>query len=233
MIKTTRTPLAIVTGGTSGIGLAVSRALIDQGYYVIAASIDSNSSGSGVDSDMFKWIPTDVRSEKQVIKLFQIAAKKQSTLKVLVNCAGIGVFKNLENLTSKDWKNVIDTNLTGSFFCSKLAFNLMRNKGGRIIHLGSISDHIGLCQNGAYAASKFGLRGLSAVINEEGKKYGIMSTLISAGAVYTRIWSDRKEFNANDMLSVSDISQVVVEIVSKGNNVRIDEIKVFPSKGIL
>jgi NAD(P)-dependent dehydrogenase (short-subunit alcohol dehydrogenase family) len=226
-------PLAIVSGGTSGIGLAISQELIRKGYFVLAGSLEPTKNSRVAASKDFLWVKTDIRNEEEVSKLFLAASKITHQLKVLVNCAGVGVFKNLTDITSQDWRTVLDTNLTGSFFCSRLAFEMMRSYGGRIIHIGSICGHIGLPQNAAYAASKFGLRGLSQVINEEGKDFGIKSTIISLGAVYTDIWLNRKDFNSSDMLSVSDVSQTVVEIISKRENVRIDEIKILPPKGIL
>src|SRR6185437_8477610 len=122
-------------------------------------------------------------------------------LAVLVNNAGIGVFKPFTDITLNEWNSMIQTNLTGAFLCSREATKLMlANGGGRIINVGSIAEKIPLANNVAYGASKSGLKGLSNILNEEYKHDKIRVTHICLGATYTDIWADRPEFSKDNML---------------------------------
>ncbi|KFE66738.1 3-oxoacyl-[acyl-carrier protein] reductase [Hyalangium minutum] len=176
----------------------------------------------------------DVTDEASVSTMFEKAEQALGPITLLVNCSGVGIFAPLSELSAEDWRRTIDVNLTGAFLCSREAFKRMKaHGGGRIIHMGSVSDHLALVHNAAYAASKHGLRGLTGVLNEEGKTSSIRATLLSLGAVYTSFWHSRPEFSPSDMLSVDDVAQSIWEIAQKPLNVRVDELRLLPSKGVL
>jgi NAD(P)-dependent dehydrogenase (short-subunit alcohol dehydrogenase family) len=229
--------LVLVTGGTRGLGLAIANALAAQGARVITTSRRSNvrlhPSTQLKPGEIFV-ANLDVTKEKTVDQLFSWIDRAFKSLDVLINNAGVGVFKPTDQISSAEWHTTIDTNLTGSFLCAQAAFRLMKKqKSGRIINIGSICDHVALPDNIAYAASKYGLRGLTEVLNEDGKGFGIRATLVSPGAVYTEIWHGRKGFKRQDMLEPSDVAEAIVDIARKPARVRIDEIRIVPPKGIL
>jgi short-subunit dehydrogenase len=152
----------------------------------------------------------------------------------LVNNAGVGTFKPIVDLSLAEFEETLKTNLTGSFLCMREAARRMKSKGGgRIIQIGSISDHLTLPENGAYAASKFGTRALVGVLNEELKHHGVHCSLVSPGATLTEIWQGRSGFDPNDMISPDDIATTVTDILMRPKGVRIDEVKILPSKGVL
>ncbi|QRO00389.1 SDR family oxidoreductase [Archangium violaceum] len=218
---------AIVVGGTGDIGKAVTARLRAEGLRVVCASND-------VRQETPDEMRVDVTDEASVISLFDRAEKQLGPLALLVNCAGFGAFTPLEEMSLHDWRKTLDVNLTGTFLCAREAFKRMKaHGGGRLIHIGSVSDHLALPMNGAYAASKHGVRGLTGVLNEEGKPYSIRATLISLGAVYTSFWRTRPEFSPADMLSVEEVAQSIWEIARKPLNVRVDEIRLLPPKGVL
>jgi NAD(P)-dependent dehydrogenase (short-subunit alcohol dehydrogenase family) len=218
---------AIVVGGTGEIGKAVLARLRAEGLRTVCASID-------VRQETSEDLRMDVTDEASVTSMFERAEKELGPISILVNCSGIGVFASLPEVSVHDWRRTIDVNLTGAFLCSREAFKRMKTQGGgRIIHIGSVSDHLTLVNNAAYAASKHGVRGLTGVLNEEGKAYSIRATLISLGAVYTSFWHSRPEFSSEDMLSVDEVAQSIWEIARKPLNVRVDEIRLLPPKGVL
>ena len=222
----------LVTGGTRGVGDAIARALTDHGAQTISTTRNPSLPSSAKVSTRIEVL--DVTNEASVRGLFAKIKSEYGRLDVLINNAGVGVFKPLEETTHAEWKEVLDTNLTGAVLCAREAFGLMREQGGgRIINIGSIADYMALPSNAAYAASKFGLRGLSGVINEEGKELGIFSTLLSLGAVYTEIWKDRPGFDASAMLPLSAVADAVLSIVTQKPGVRLDEMKLLPPKGVL
>jgi NAD(P)-dependent dehydrogenase (short-subunit alcohol dehydrogenase family) len=175
-----------------------------------------------------------VREEQSVDALFRYIEASGHNIRALVHCAGIGIFKPLVDLPLEDWNNVISTNLTGAFICTRAAIkHMLPRGGGRIIHIGSVAAQTPLPANGAYGSSKAGLRMLTQIINEEHKADGIRATLLTLGATYTDVWKGRPEFSHSDMLSVQDVADVVVSILAQHLHVRIDETIVLPPKGIL
>ncbi|NVJ22104.1 MULTISPECIES: SDR family oxidoreductase [Myxococcus] len=217
----------IVVGGTGDIGQAVTRKLRAEGLRVLCAAND-------VATETADAVHVDVTREDSVVAMFDKAEAALGPISVLVNCSGVGVFTSLENLSLEDWRRSLEVNLTGTFLCAREAFRRMKPRGGgRLIHIGSVSDHLTLPMNGAYAASKHGVRGLTGVLNEEGKALGIRATLVSLGAVYTSFWKSRPEFSPEDMLSVDDVAQCIWEISTKPLNVRVDEVRLVPPRGVL
>ncbi|MFY1828387.1 SDR family oxidoreductase [Myxococcus fulvus] len=217
---------AIVVGGTGSIGTAVIHRLRAEGLHVICASED-------VTRESPDAMRVDVTDEDSVRSLFDKAAAA-GPLHLLVNCSGFGAFTPIEETSLADWRRSLDVNLTGAFLCAREAFKRMKaHGGGRIVHIGSVSDHLTLPMNGAYAASKHGLRGLTGVLNEEGKDHAIRATLLSLGAVYTAFWKTRPEFSPADMLSVDDVAESIWEIARKPLHIRVDELRLVPSKGVL
>ncbi|NOK23415.1 SDR family oxidoreductase [Corallococcus carmarthensis] len=217
----------IVVGGTGDIGRAVTHKLRAEGLRVVCAAND-------VATETSDTLRVDVTREDSVKSLFDKAEAELGPLSILVNCAGVGVFTPLHETSIEDWQRTVDVNLTGTFLCAREAFRRMKIRGGgRIIHIGSVSDHLTLPMNGAYAATKHGVRGLTGVLNEEGKAFGIRATLLSLGAVYTSFWKSRPEFSPADMLSVEDVAQCIWEIAIKPPNVRVDELRLVPPQGVL
>jgi NAD(P)-dependent dehydrogenase (short-subunit alcohol dehydrogenase family) len=218
---------AIVVGGTGDIGKAVIDRLRAEGLRVVCAAND-------VRPETPDGMCVDITDEASVAALFEKAEKELGPLSLLVNCAGVGVFTSIADTSVQDWRRTLEVNLTGAFLCSREAFKRMKARaGGRIVHIGSVSDHLTLPLNAAYAASKHGVRALTGVLNEEGKDHSIRATLISLGAVYTSFWKSRPEFSAADMLTVEDVAQSIWEVARKPLNVRVDEIRLLPSKGVL
>lgn len=217
----------VVLGGTGAIGKAVIEKLRAEGLRVVCAANDVAHESPG-------QMRVDITDEASVASLFDRAEKEVGPIGVLINCAGVGVFTSLEDTSVEDWRRTLEVNLTGAFLCSREAFKRMKTRGGgRLIHIGSISDHLTLPMNGSYAASKHGVRALVGVLNEEGKPHSIRATLLSLGAVYTDFWKTRPEFSPADMLSVQDVAQSIWEIASKPLHVRVDELRLLPPKGVL
>ncbi|WP_223632904.1 SDR family oxidoreductase [Corallococcus sp. EGB] len=217
----------IVVGGTGDIGSAVTRKLRAEGLRVVCSAND-------VTLETPDTLHVDVTREDSVLSMFDKAEAALGPVSVLINCTGVGVFTPLHETSLEDWSRTLDVNLTGTFLCAREAFRRMKSRGGgRLIHIGSVSDHLTLPMNGAYAASKHGVRGLTGVLNEEGKAFGIRATLLSLGAVYTSFWKSRPEFSPADMLSVEDVAQCIWEVAIKPLNVRVDEVRLVPPQGVL
>ena len=155
---------------------------------------------------------------------------------VLVNNAGIFFIKQLAETTVEDFATTLATNLTGPFLIARGVVPKMVQRGsGHLVTIGSISDYIGFSGSTAYAASKFGLRGMHEVIRQETAKSGVRTTLVSPGPVDTGIWDavdpDAKPgfTKRKDMMRAEDVAAAVVFAVKQPEHVAITEIRLLPA----
>ncbi len=220
----------LVTGGTRGIGLAIAQRCAAEGAAVLATGRMAPAQEPAWSQASVTHTRLDVRDEAAVDALFA----RLGTLDVLVNNAGAAVFKPFAELSLGDWRDVVDTNLTGAFLCSRAAVRAMVPRGGgRLIHIGSVADHLALPGNGAYGTSKAGLRMLSGVLNAELWEKGVRSSLVSIGAVNTGMIAGRHAVDPAKLLSPADVAEQVVAIAAQRLEVRIDEVRVLPSREVL
>ncbi len=173
--------VALITGAGSGIGKATALAFLADGFRVVLAGRhrqpleEAAKSAGDAQALVFEM---DVTDPGQVRALFDATREKFGRLDVLFNNAGVGTpfGVNLEDLTFEQWRQVIDTNLTGAFLCTQQAFRLMKGqdpRGGRIINNGSISAHVPRANSAPYTASKHGITGLTKSSSLDGRKYDI------------------------------------------------------------
>jgi len=181
------TKVAVVTGGTRGIGAAISQALKEQGYSVAAnyAGNDerarSFSDESGVPVHKF-----DVSDFSQCEKGIEKIAADLGPIDILVNNAGITRDGTLHRMKAEDWQAVIDTNLGGCFNMSRCVIDGMRERGfGRIVNVGSINGQAGQYGQVNYAAAKSGIHGFTKALAQEGAAKGVTVNAIAPGYVDT------------------------------------------------
>ncbi|WP_367757303.1 SDR family oxidoreductase [Ammoniphilus sp. 3BR4] len=229
--------VVLITGGKRGLGKTMAEFLALEGASVWITSRQTNNSELStepVKPGEIREVQLDVTSEEQVKSVFQHVFSLHQRIDVLVNNAGTGIFKTVLDTSLEEWNQVIQTNLSGVFLCSKEAFRYMKVQGGgRVINLCSVSGYLPIPENGAYGASKFGVHGFSQILNEEGKRYNIRVSIVSPGAVYTDMTKDRPGFQKEDMLTPEDIAETILDIAKRPLHVRIDEVKILPPKGIL
>lgn len=186
-------PLAVVTGGGKGIGLAVTAELARRGWDVIitgrdepalraaAADVMAESSDARVTP-----LQMDVRSLESITAAFNVVASQHSHVDCLVNCAGVVARERIEDMTDEDWINVIDTDLTGVFRCSKAALSLLRH-GSTVVNIGSIAGVVGIAGRSAYTAAKAGLEGLTRTMALEWAGRGIRVNNVAPGWTRTEM----------------------------------------------
>jgi acetoacetyl-CoA reductase len=174
--------VAIVTGGTRGIGEAISLALKEQGFSVAAnyAGNDEKARAftekTGIQS--FRW---DVGDHQACLEGCATVAEKLGPVDIVVNNAGITRDGVLAKMSFDDWNEVMRINLGGCFNMAKATFGGMRERGwGRIVNIGSING-----QAGQYAAAKSGIHGFTKALAQEGAKYGVTVNAIAPGYIDT------------------------------------------------
>ena len=188
--------IAIVTGAGSGIGRAVSIALLKEGYAVVLCGrrveqLNETASTPDAGSAPRRVIPTDVANPESVAKLFAAVRDEFGRLDVLFNNAGIGApGVDLDELTVEQWQSVVNVNLTGAFLCTREAFGLMKRqtpRGGRIINNGSISAYTPRPHSAPYTATKHAITGLTKSTSLDGRKYDIACSQIDIGNAATEM----------------------------------------------
>lgn len=187
--------VALVTGAGSGIGRAVTLALLREGYRVVLAGRRPDALATTVSlappGAVTLPVTTDVTDPKSVRSLFERTSVAFGRLDVLFNNAGTGAPPiPLEDLTFEQWRQVVDVNLTGPFLCTQEAFKLMKSqtpRGGRIINNGSISATAPRPNSAPYTATKHAITGLTKSTSLDGRKYDIACGQIDIGNAATEM----------------------------------------------
>jgi NAD(P)-dependent dehydrogenase (short-subunit alcohol dehydrogenase family) len=179
--------IAIVTGAGSGIGRAVARALSKAGWTVVLAGRrqDQLNETAALCTGELMTLATDITEPEHVTHLFLATKKAYGRLDLLFNNAGISSpSKPLEKISREEWNRVIDTNISGAFWCTQEAFKIMKHQtpmGGRIINNGSISACVPRPQATAYTVSKHAVTGLTRSTSLDGREFNIACGQIDIG----------------------------------------------------
>ncbi|KAB2378131.1 SDR family oxidoreductase [Actinomadura montaniterrae] len=188
--------VALVTGAGSGIGAAVATALLDAGWRVAlagrrAGKLQETAAHAGGAADRALPVPADVTDPASVEALFGAVAQRWGRLDLLVNNAGVfGAPQPVEEFSLREWRAVLDTNLTGALLCAQQAFRMMKEQdpqGGRIINNGSLSAHTPRPLSAAYTASKHAITGLTKTLSLEGRPHRIACGQIDVGNAATEM----------------------------------------------
>jgi NAD(P)-dependent dehydrogenase (short-subunit alcohol dehydrogenase family) len=222
--------VSVVTGASRGIGLAITRALLNEGCAVVAAARTETSMRRLFASDP-KVTPVrcDVRDEGSVERAFAAIKKQFKQLDFLVNNAGIShALAPVEKLSLEAWRTVLDTNLTGMFLCTRAALPLMR-RGGVIINNLSVAARGVFAGESAYCASKFGALGFTDTLREELRERGIRVVALLPAATATEIWDQfMPEAPRERMMSPDTVAQAVIAALLLPDNVAVEEVRLAP-----
>ena len=228
---------ALVTGASKGIGLAVSTALANQGARVLMCARQAKTLEASVAQlesmagDRVRGFPADVSQSKDVEKLFQAVDQQLSGLDILINNAGIGIFRAVGELSVEDWDKVIGTNLSGAFYCSREALSRFPQKtGGRIINISSLAGKNPFAGGSAYNASKFGMNALSEVTMLDHRFDNVSVSYIMPGSVATEFSPGGSGHQADWKIQPEDIAQIVLDILRMPERTLISRIEVRPSR---
>ena len=231
--------LAVITVGSRGIGLAMARTFARSGYQVVITGRDSKRLRDAANELSKEQGPVlaltcDVRDPASVRKLFDEIKQHHPAIDVLINNAGIAhSLAPADELPIETWKEVIDTNLTGTFLVTRSALPLMR-AGGSIVNNLSVAALQPFAGMSAYNASKFGALGFTQALREDLRKRGIRVLALLPGATDTDIWDQFwADAPKEKMISAETVAEAVLHAVSTPANTSIDEIRIGPAAGVL
>ena len=226
---------AIITGAGTGIGKGIARAFAREGANLVIASrnrnnLDSTAGELRAGGATVLVVPTDVAVEADVVSLFETAVREFGSLDVLVNNSGVFDGGPIEELSLETWQRVIDVNLTGVFLCTREAMKIMkRQRGGRIINIGSISAQMPRMNSAPYSTSKHALVGLTKSTALEGRAFGVSACTLHPGNVLTerREASDTSP-DQEPMMTPDDIAMAALTMAALPPNVNMLESIVLP-----
>ncbi|HVH69389.1 MAG TPA: SDR family oxidoreductase [Gemmatimonadales bacterium] len=224
--------LALVTGASRGIGLAVAWALRDAGAHVVRLARSVADGGDGGFTD----VRCDVGDPAAVERAMARIVTERGAPDIVVNNAGIFFIKPVADTTLDDFSRAIAVNLTAAFLVVRaLVPHLVRRGRGHVVTVGSVSDHVPYTGSTAYAASKYGLRGMHEVLRAELSRTGVRTTIVSPGPVDTSIWDpidpDAKPgfTKRSAMMAPEDVADAVVFAVTRPTRVDVTEIRLMPT----
>lgn len=229
-----------VTGASSGIGKAIAEKFSKEGCIVVVTArrksrLDGIVKGIRLTGGEATALVCDVSSEQSVFSTAETIRGKCGTIDVLINNAGSTVFKSFLDTSTKDYDNVIDTNLKGPFLCMKAVLpQMIKRKTGFIINILSVAANTTFENSSVYSASKAGLQAMATCIRKEVRKHNIKICNIYPGAVETDMWDSkaRQQFR-NRMMSPADIGEVTFDVYNKPERLMIEDLVVRPVRGDL
>jgi NAD(P)-dependent dehydrogenase (short-subunit alcohol dehydrogenase family) len=224
---------AIVTGGSRGIGLAIADALAAAGASVAITGRDE----AALDAARAKLGPralalrADVQDEPQARRAVDEAAQRFGGLDVLVNNAGVGVFAPVADMTPAQWRQVIETNLSGVFYCCHAAIpHLRRGGGGWIINISSLAGKNPFVNGAAYCASKSGLNAFSEALMQEVRHDNIRVSYVMPGSVSTAFMGRGDTRQGDWKLQPADIAEVVMDLIAHPARSLPSRVEIRPSR---
>lgn len=229
--------IAVVTGGTRGIGRAIAELLLREGATVAICARKAESVDRAV-TEMkplgnIVGHPCDVTQVNQVRKFFQEVDRDPGGLDILVNNAGEGVFRKVAEMTPEEWHRNIDLNLNGPFYCSHEALARFRRRGGGfIVNISSLAGKNPFSGGAAYNASKFGLNGFTEAMMLDHRNDGVRVTSIMPGSVDTEFAGDpaKRAGDTSWMIAPEDVAEAVAMVLKMPERTMISRVEMRPSR---
>ena len=228
--------VALVTGGSKGIGYGVAAALVQQGMKVAITS-RSQSSADEAAAELNQLSPgeaigvaADVRNMQSQQEAVNQVVDKLGQLDVLIANAGIGHFASIQEMTPEQWNETIDTNLTGVFYSIKASLDALKQTEGYIITISSLAGTNFFAGGAAYNASKFGLTGFTQSVMLDLRQTGIKVSTIMPGSVATHFNGHQPNDDDAWKIQPEDIGQMVVDLLHLHPRTLPSKVEVRPSQ---
>jgi len=231
--------VALITGATRGIGLAIAQALAAKGCNLVLTGRDQSALrhiSRELASAKIRTLahPCDIRDPQSIDDLFRAIRRQCKRLDILINNAGIAHANlTVDKLPLPLWQDVIETNLTGTFLVTQAALTIMK-RGGTIVNNLSIAANRVFAGSGAYAASKHGALGFTNTLRDELRPKGIRVIALLPGATNTDIWNTFwPQAPRKKMMSPAAVAAAVVNAILLPPNATVETLEILPTAGLL
>ena len=232
---------AIVTGGSRGIGLATAIALSLEGGNVLVCGRSQNAldrAVSRIQSEVgvaavghVAGVVADVSKPEQVQRMVESAIQQFGGLDILINNAGVGRFHAVSELTVEDWREVLETNLSGVFHCCRASIPVMKKqRSGWIINVSSLAGKHPFSGGAAYCASKAGLNAFTESLMQEVRHDGIRVSCVLPGSVGTGFAGHEETGEESWKLSAADVAQAIIDLLRHPSRSLPSRIEIRPSR---
>ena len=244
MTKQLHDKVTIVTGASNGIGRAIAETFAAEGAKTVLVArrgelLDEVAAGIEAKGGTALPVPADLTQEDQIIALFDRAVKIYGRVDVLINNAGISTHKNTEDITLQYWLDALAINITAPFLCAREAIRVMKAQtpqGGRISNIGSVSQKTPRQDSLPYTVCKHGLQGMTHQLTMDGRKYGVVSSIIHPGATLSSFTTRRGRAKAGAgatpddyVMAGEDVAKVAVLMVALPPEVNLYEGTILPN----
>jgi NADP-dependent 3-hydroxy acid dehydrogenase YdfG len=245
MDQSLRDRVAIVTGASNGIGKGIAEAFAEAGAKTVLVArtadkltaLQKSLAASGATA---MAVPCDVTSEKDVARLFTEVRARFGRVDVVVNNAGVASGTAIDELSLDAWNDVLSINLTAVFLMCREAVGTMKAQtpqGGRIINMGSVSAKTPRPDSIAYTATKHAIQGMTHQLTMDGRKYGVVASIIHPGATLSSFTSRRGRTEAGPgaspedyVMSAADVARVAVLMATLPPEVNLYEATILPNQ---
>jgi 3-oxoacyl-[acyl-carrier protein] reductase len=228
--------VAVITGGGRGIGAAIGQKLTSLGAMAVLcgrtrAPLLSTVAAIAAEGGQAEAAECDITDQESVEALAAHVSRKFGKIDILVNNAGIGGFGSpLHQMSPKAWEQVLNTNLRGVFYCIRaFAAMMIKARAGHIVNISSLAGKNPLPNGAAYAASKWGLNGLSYSVAEELRAHNIRVSVVCPGSVNTEL-TPHEGKDQSKMLQPADVAHAVAMLVTQAPQSFISEVLLRPTQ---
>jgi NAD(P)-dependent dehydrogenase (short-subunit alcohol dehydrogenase family) len=236
-MATLKNRVAVVTGASRGIGLAIAQALARAGAEVVLVSrnrkaLESARKKLGARASV---VAADVARPAEVNRAFKQVKRRHSRLDILVNCAGIFTYKPFTETTLEDWQRNIETNLSSLFLTAKAALPLWEgSRHAHLVNILSISSRQAFANCSAYTAAKFGALGLTRVLRKELRPQGIRVTAILPGLTDTVMLNEFDfDIPRDRVMQPEDVAAAVISALQQPARTAVNEVVLMPTAGAI
>ncbi|HLW33627.1 MAG TPA: SDR family oxidoreductase [Aequorivita sp.] len=224
--------IAVVTGASSGLGAAISKALVEEGatVYGIARNSAALENIQKTLGQNFIPIRLDISNLQAVKEWIKMTFSKQKSPDILINNAGAGSFGKIDEIPSEEWYGMVNTNLNGLYNMSSEIVRFMKIKSTypHIINIGSILGTTTRADATAYCATKYGVRGFSEALLKELREFNIKVSCINPGSIETEFFKTSGINSHGNMLQPKELATTILHLLKTPDNMLISEMTIRP-----